>query len=77
MPDAPAPRSFSAFLLFAALGVGLVVVMLLAAFMPRTGAEETVNWLVTLVGGVVAAVVTYAVGAMRKGPPTTKAEPPR
>ena len=78
MPDAPerAPAS-SAMLLFAAIGVGLIVVMLLAVLMPRTGAEEEVGWTVPLIGGLVAAAVTYLVGATRKGKRTTDVQPPR
>lgn len=77
MSDSPAPRPLNAALAFAAVGAGLVVVMLLAAFMPRTGAEEGVSWTVTLGGGLAATAVVYAVGAMRKGGRTTKVEPPR
>ncbi|HLT47357.1 MAG TPA: hypothetical protein VK002_09030 [Rubricoccaceae bacterium] len=77
MPDAPAPTPSTATLLLAAVGVGLVVVMLLAVLMPRSGAEEGVSWTVPLLGGLVAAAVTYAVGAMRKGRRTTDVRPPR
>ncbi|MDX1420285.1 MAG: hypothetical protein R3181_09990 [Rubricoccaceae bacterium] len=77
MSDAPAPTPSTAALLLAALGVGLIVVMLLAVVLPRSGAEEGANWVVALLGGLVAAAATYAVGAMRKGGRTTDAHPPR
>jgi hypothetical protein len=73
---APVPGPSTAALLLAAVGVGLIVVMLLAVLMPRSGAEEEVNWVVPLLGGLVGAALTYAVGAMRKGPRTTDVEPP-
>lgn len=76
MSDAPAPNPSNAALLFAAVGVGVVVVMLLAVLMPHSGADEGVNWTVVLLGGLLGAVVTYLVGAMRKGRRTTDVEPP-
>lgn len=75
MADAPTPTPSTAALLFAAVGVGLVVLLLLAVLMPRLGAEE--GWVVPILGGLLAAVVTYLVGAMRKGGRTTNVEPPR
>jgi hypothetical protein len=76
MSDAPAPTPSTAALLLAAFGVGLIVVMLLAVLMPRSGAEEGASWTVPLLGGLVAAAVTYAVGATRKGRRKTDVEPP-
>lgn len=76
MSDAPTPTPSKATLLLAAVGVGLIVVMLLAVLLPRSGAEEGVNWTVAVLGGLVAAAVAYAVGAMRKGRGTTDVRPP-
>jgi hypothetical protein len=77
MPDTPAPTPSTAALGLAAVGVGLIVVMLLAVLLPRTGADEGVGWTVPLLGGLAAALVVYVVGAVRKGRRTTDVRPPR
>lgn len=74
---APPPTPSTAALMIAAAGAGLVVVMLLAFLTPRWTADEGTNWLLTFLGGLVAAAVTYAVGAVRKGRRTTTVQPPR
>lgn len=71
MSDAPnAPSTFA--LLFAALGAGLVAVMLLAIVSPRWTGEGGTDWLITLLGGVVVAALVYAVGAARRTRTTQK-----
>jgi hypothetical protein len=76
MPESPVPGPSSAILLFAAIGGALVAVLLLASLTPRWTADEGTNWLITLLGGLVAGIAVYAVGALRKGG-RTNAEPPR
>jgi hypothetical protein len=76
MPDSPASGPSRAVLAFAAVGSAVVVLMLLAVALPRVGEGESDNWTIALIGGLVAGVAVYAVGALRKSG-TVDAEPPR
>jgi MFS superfamily sulfate permease-like transporter len=66
----------SAALAFAAVGSAVVALMLLAVVLPRVGEDESVNWTIALIGGLVVGVAVYAAGALRKGS-KVDAEPPR
>ena len=76
MSDAPAPRPFNAAALFASLGAALVVIMLLAILTPRWSVDESTNWIVTLVGGLLAAGGAYAFLASRGKEQKKTVEPP-
>lgn len=76
MSDSPDPRPFNAAALFASIGAALVVVMLLAFITPRWSADESTNWIVTLVGGLVAAGLAYAFLASRGKQEKKTVEPP-
>ncbi|NNF57780.1 MAG: hypothetical protein HKN04_06020 [Rhodothermaceae bacterium] len=76
MSNSPAPRPFNAVALFASLGAALVAIMLLAILTPRWSVDESTNWIVTIGGGLVAAVLAYAFLATRGKEQKKTVEPP-
>lgn len=65
MPEPPAPRPASSAALLASVGAALAVFMILALVSPRWTSDEGTNWVIALVGGLIAAVLTYVFLATR------------
>ena len=62
-PEHPHPESKSS----TTFGGVLTAVMLLAFLTPRWSADASVNWWVTLGGGVLALLIALGVGMTRRG----------
>lgn len=61
----------------AAVGAALVAILVLALLTPRFGEAESVNWLLTLLGGVIAGGATYLFLGSRKAEDAPTENPPR